>query len=216
MINLFKISPAVSPEILHHTAWRSWLVIALLRWKVIILPILTNSPNTFSLKGWENVVFEIGSERVKITYSHTVGPSNPACTRSRTQNPSGRTVRHYCKDLGGTHSLQKWSLSNYPLRPVQTNATCCMQHRPCCMQHVASFEDPVAPCSNFMQHRATSSNIVQQGVQTMQHVAYNNVGRCCMQHVAFIWTGLYTTNSHYFTYTFSWKVGGMYCLNLEV
>ena len=39
----------------------------------------------------------------------------------------------------------------------------------------------------------TSCNIVQQGVQTMQHVARNNVGRCCMQHVAFVWTGLYAT-----------------------
>ena len=28
---------------------------------------------------------------------------------------------------------------------------------------------------------ATSSSTVQQGVQTMQHVACNNVGRCCMQ-----------------------------------
>ena len=37
---------------------------SLLRRKIIILPILTNSLIRFSLKGWENVLFEFGSERV--------------------------------------------------------------------------------------------------------------------------------------------------------
>ena len=40
----------------------SWL-----RCKVIILPILTTSLKHFSLKGWENVVFRRGSERVALT-----------------------------------------------------------------------------------------------------------------------------------------------------
>ena len=35
-------------------------------WKMITLPILTTSPIHFSLKGWENVLFELGSERGKL------------------------------------------------------------------------------------------------------------------------------------------------------
>ena len=42
-----QISPAVSPEILHHTVWRTWLFMASLKWKMIILPILTTSVNIF-------------------------------------------------------------------------------------------------------------------------------------------------------------------------
>ena len=53
----FQISPAASPEILHHTVWRTWLCIAYSRWKIIILPILTTSLILFSLKSWENVVY---------------------------------------------------------------------------------------------------------------------------------------------------------------
>ena len=35
------------------------------RWKMIILPILITSLIHFFLKGWENVLFELGTERVK-------------------------------------------------------------------------------------------------------------------------------------------------------
>ena len=59
-----QISPAASPEILHHTVWRTWVFIASLRWKLIILPIIATPLVHFSLKGWENVLFELGSERV--------------------------------------------------------------------------------------------------------------------------------------------------------
>ena len=38
---------------------------SLLRWKLIILPILTTSVIHFSSKGWENVLCELRSERVK-------------------------------------------------------------------------------------------------------------------------------------------------------
>ena len=53
----FWISPAASSEILHRTLW------SLLRWKMIILLILTTWHIHSSLKGWENVRFELGSER---------------------------------------------------------------------------------------------------------------------------------------------------------
>ena len=61
----FQISPAASPVIIHHIVWRIQLFIALLRCKIIILPILTTSLIYCSLKGCENVLFELGSERVK-------------------------------------------------------------------------------------------------------------------------------------------------------
>ena len=61
----FQISPAASPVILHHILWRIQLFIALLRCKIIILSILTTSLMYCSLKGCENVLFELGSERVK-------------------------------------------------------------------------------------------------------------------------------------------------------
>ena len=111
--------------------------------------------------------------------------ANVAKNRSQPAVTLKRTTSYHCK-----LALQVDQCKG-PFKRMQHVACNILQH--CCMQHVASFEHPVAPCSNFMQHRATSSNIVQQGVQTMQHVACNNVGRCCMQHVAFVWTGLNTT-----------------------
>ena len=61
----FQISPAGSPEILHHTVWRTWLFILLLPGWKIALPILTTSLKHFFFKGWENLLFERGSGRVK-------------------------------------------------------------------------------------------------------------------------------------------------------
>ena len=39
---------------------------SLLRWKMIILPILTTSLTLFLFRGWENVLFELGSNRVNM------------------------------------------------------------------------------------------------------------------------------------------------------
>ena len=78
-------------------------------------------------------------------------------------------------------------------RPTLLRATCCIVWTPCC----AMLHDVAWSLTLFKLH-ATSSNIVQQGVQTMQHVARNNVGWCCMQHVAFVWTGLNGYNSSHF------------------
>ena len=58
-----QISPAPSPVILHHTAWRTWLFIAYSDEKRLYNEILIASLIHFSLKGWENVPFERG--RVK-------------------------------------------------------------------------------------------------------------------------------------------------------
>ena len=61
-----QISPVASPVILHHTVWRTWLFIAYSDWKMILVPVLTTSLIHFSWKGWENVLFELGIERVKM------------------------------------------------------------------------------------------------------------------------------------------------------
>ena len=59
----FQISPTASPEILHHTLWRTWLFPGYSERSLYT----TNShylTHTFLLKGWENVLFEIGRERL--------------------------------------------------------------------------------------------------------------------------------------------------------
>ena len=73
----FQISPAASPEILHHTVWRTWLFIAYSdeRWLYyqFSLPHLYIS----LYEGWENALLELGSERVKCISQHKL------CTRGR-------------------------------------------------------------------------------------------------------------------------------------
>ena len=59
-----QISPPAPPEILHHTVRRTWLFIAYSDerwfWYKFSLPYLC----IFSLERWENVLFELRSERV--------------------------------------------------------------------------------------------------------------------------------------------------------
>ena len=58
-------SPAASQEIWHHTVWRTWLFIAYSDEKWLYYKFsLHHSYNRF-LKGWENTLFELRSERVK-------------------------------------------------------------------------------------------------------------------------------------------------------
>ena len=61
-IDQFQISPPASPEILHHTIWRMWLSIAYSDKRLLYFQ--PTSTHLF-LKGWENVLFELGIERVK-------------------------------------------------------------------------------------------------------------------------------------------------------
>ena len=46
--------------------WRTWLLIAYSNERWLYLPILTTSHIHFSFKGWGNVLFELGSERVNV------------------------------------------------------------------------------------------------------------------------------------------------------
>ena len=60
-------SPAASKEIWHHTVWRTWLFIAYSDEKWLYYKFsLHHSYNRF-LKGWENTLFELRSERVNCT-----------------------------------------------------------------------------------------------------------------------------------------------------
>ena len=70
----FQISPAASPEI-HHIVWRTWLFIACLgaRWYTV-LPILTTSLIHFSLKGWENVLFNLGVKGLIQDFEYGIAP----------------------------------------------------------------------------------------------------------------------------------------------
>ena len=62
----FQNSPAASQEIWNHTVWRTWLFIAYSDEKWLYYKFsLHHSYNRF-LKGWENTLFELRSERVKL------------------------------------------------------------------------------------------------------------------------------------------------------
>ena len=65
----FQISPAASEEILHHTVWRTWLFIPYSDERRLCYQFLTTLLIYFSFKGWENVLFELGSERLKYKWS---------------------------------------------------------------------------------------------------------------------------------------------------
>ena len=61
----YQNSPAASQEIWHHIVWRTWLFIAYSDEKWLYYKFsLHHSYNRF-LKGWENTLFELRSERVK-------------------------------------------------------------------------------------------------------------------------------------------------------
>ena len=60
-----QISPAASPEILHHPVWRTWMFIAYWVDKWLYYQFSLHRSYVFLLKGWENVLLELGSERVK-------------------------------------------------------------------------------------------------------------------------------------------------------
>ena len=68
-LSLLRIPTSTFPssltKILQHTVRRTWLFIAMFMKKMIILKILATSLIHVPLKRWENVLFELGSERVK-------------------------------------------------------------------------------------------------------------------------------------------------------
>ena len=62
-----QISPPAPPEILHHTVRRTWLIIAYSDERWLSYKFSLSHLCIFSLKGWENGLFELRSERVKLS-----------------------------------------------------------------------------------------------------------------------------------------------------
>ena len=62
----FQVSPAASPGILHHSMENLACPSLLRLWKITTLPILTTSLIHFSLIRCENILFELGNEKVKL------------------------------------------------------------------------------------------------------------------------------------------------------
>ena len=70
-------SPAASQEIWHHTVWRTWLFIAYSDEKWLYYKFsLHHSYNRF-LKGWENTLFELRSERDNVTWDLCLSTHKP-------------------------------------------------------------------------------------------------------------------------------------------
>ena len=61
--NQFQMSLAASPDLLHHTVWRTWLH-SVLRWKMIILPILPTSLIHILSNRLGECNFDLRTERV--------------------------------------------------------------------------------------------------------------------------------------------------------
>ena len=59
-----QISPAASPEILHHTVWRTWLFTAYSDERWLHYQFSLPHPYISLQEGWENALFEPGSARV--------------------------------------------------------------------------------------------------------------------------------------------------------
>ena len=61
-----QISPAASPEISHHTVWRTWLFIAYSDERWLYYQFLVPHLYIFFLRGWENALIELGTEGVPL------------------------------------------------------------------------------------------------------------------------------------------------------
>ena len=57
------ISPVASPEILHHTVWRTWLFIAYSNERLLHYQFSLPHPYISLEEGWENVLFELPSSK---------------------------------------------------------------------------------------------------------------------------------------------------------
>ena len=68
----FQISPAVSPEVLHHTVCRTWLFIAYSDKRWLYYQFSLPHLYIFLYEGWENASLELGSEGVNTFTEWTV------------------------------------------------------------------------------------------------------------------------------------------------
>ena len=81
----FQISLTASPEILHHTVWRTWIFVAYSDERWLCYQFLLRHLYIYSLKCWENVHFELGSERLKLFQRFSLGPIHCESGSARVQ-----------------------------------------------------------------------------------------------------------------------------------
>ena len=96
-----QISPAASPEIDNHTVWRTWRFIAYSdeRWWYDQFSL------HFSLKGWENVLIELGSERFNGFFDLQQGARQPVICRSFPGCPGNKAAETlFCSPVYRAHS----------------------------------------------------------------------------------------------------------------
>ena len=73
----FQFSPAALPEIVHHTVWRTWFFIAYSDKRWLYYQFITTLLMHLSSIDWENVPFELGSERLKVWENVLFNPFTP-------------------------------------------------------------------------------------------------------------------------------------------
>ena len=69
---IFTSFTAASPEILHHTVWRTWLFIVYSYERWLYYQFSLPHLYIFSVNGWENVLFELGSVVIVSTAGSTL------------------------------------------------------------------------------------------------------------------------------------------------
>ena len=120
---------------------------SLLRWKIITLPILTSSPIHSSLQGWENVLFELGSERARKDWKKPIRSRvySPVTTRMKKKTPCYCEVTFSNNYNATTKRCRKKRAGDTP--PTCNATKCCetlLQEEVCCLwQH---FVREVAAC----------------------------------------------------------------------
>ena len=114
----FQISPAGSPEISHNTVRRTWLFIAYSDKRWISYQFSLPHVCISNIKCWENVLIELGSERVKkesIAYSER----RRQIVRRR---PNERAGREACKERPAHPNFCLLSSSGPPPNPLLLTA----------------------------------------------------------------------------------------------
>ena len=122
----FQISPAASPEILHHTVRRTWLFIACSDERRIIQPITTTSLTHFSLKVWENVSL---SRKAHARWIHW-SPDSQCCRVSQRIAPASKSSHSQITRVRQNQNAQLISLQALTRPPrLQLTITCWRSRR---------------------------------------------------------------------------------------
>ena len=151
----YQISPAASPEIWHHTVWRTWLSTAYSDERWLYYQFSLPSVIQFSLQGWESVLFELGTERVNLSGSQKLKTQDITFARSKTL------------DFGSARFSNAQAKRSSQLKPTRAKFTTSMElgivWPPTCLELArVRIELKFWPNSSQVFHRlATSANSSQ-------------------------------------------------------